>query len=54
MKKDCVYKNKCYRDGFLLQETGESLLCKDGVWEKEADRPAPGNTIAPGKDMSDI
>jgi hypothetical protein len=52
MKKDCIYMKKCYRDGSLLKETGESLLCKDGVWEKKDDRP--DSTIAPGKDMSDI
>ena len=46
--------NKCYRDGSSLKETGESLLCKDGVWEKEANERESGSTIAPGKDMSDI
>ena len=54
MGKDCRYEDKTYKDGDLLKLTGERLLCNDGAWEKQPDRPGSGIIIAPGKDMSEI
>lgn len=54
MEKDCFYMNKYYSHGSLLKLTGENLLCNDGTWEKEIDRPDPCSTISPGKDLGDI
>lgn len=54
MRKDCVYKDKCYHHGATLRETGESLICMDGQWEKELGQTSHGQTIAPGKDLTDI
>ncbi len=35
MKKDCVYRNKCYRHGSSLKLNGEDLSCNDGQWKKQ-------------------